>query len=531
MNQRITNLLKKSSQLLATVENLNKVHATFDKKNNIVRSTGNGLFYDIGRVRNVWKFLSLPTRAESRIIVGAFGSGKSAAIIQSILCHAVQMPKCSDGIRRSKWALVRNTLSQLETTTLADWMTWTKFLPPAIQNKSPTWQYKYTFNCDKDKIELEILLIPLDHVKDIRKLKSLQLTGAYINELSEIPKCIFDTITARITRYPSKDYFKYFYKGKAKDYVKWFPYQGILLCDSNATDEDHWLPKLEARQDELKSIEIYHQPPSCIKDENGKWINNPEADNIMSQHPNHYLNYLDKGEEFFRVYALGEYGSVSAGLPIYPEFQESWHVADDLWNKTEKDGIYYFGWDFGLTPAWLLGQRLSSGQILILHEIVTDDEQQGIEQLASFKVIPYINDKLPNKPYKSLADPAGMAGNQNNNISNIQVLNKLGIRTKAARTNNPESRQNAVRNYFNKNLCGQAAIKINRSCRTLIKALKSKYCWMRVGVIGKERYKNVPHKIHPYSDIVDCLEYILLEFATPIPVKKEQIDLTIRSNF
>jgi hypothetical protein len=45
------------------------------------------------------------------------------------------------------------------------------------------------------RLEAEFMFIALDREEDVRKLLSLELTGAFANELREIPKSIVDALS------------------------------------------------------------------------------------------------------------------------------------------------------------------------------------------------------------------------------------------------------------------------------------------------------------------------------------------------
>lgn len=58
-------------------------------------------------------------------IVGPVGSAKTTAILFKIIHRAaLQAPSPVDGIRRTRWVIVRNTAPQLADTTLKSWFTW-----------------------------------------------------------------------------------------------------------------------------------------------------------------------------------------------------------------------------------------------------------------------------------------------------------------------------------------------------------------------------------------------------------------------
>ena len=44
----------------------------------------------------------------------------------------------------------------------------------------------------------------MDDPKDVRKLLSLELTGAWVNECGELPKAVADGLTHRVGRFPTK---------------------------------------------------------------------------------------------------------------------------------------------------------------------------------------------------------------------------------------------------------------------------------------------------------------------------------------
>ncbi len=66
------------------------------------------------------KFHASKTRR--RGVMGPIGSGKSTAMCMEIMRRAQQQEPGPDGIRRTRWAVVRNTYRELKDTTLATWL-------------------------------------------------------------------------------------------------------------------------------------------------------------------------------------------------------------------------------------------------------------------------------------------------------------------------------------------------------------------------------------------------------------------------
>ena len=132
-------------------------------------------------------------------IVGPVGSSKTTGILFKIVYHATrQRPSPVDGIRRSRWVVVRNTLPQLKDTTINSFMTWFKHGEAGKWIASST-----TFVFKFGDVEAEVLFRPLDTPDDVNRVLSLEVTGAILDEFVEIPKEIVEALSGRCGRYPS----------------------------------------------------------------------------------------------------------------------------------------------------------------------------------------------------------------------------------------------------------------------------------------------------------------------------------------
>ena len=253
-----------------------------------------------------------------RVIMGPYGSGKSTWAITEIVKRACAVPVWHSGRRRSRWGIVRNTSGELSTTTLATWLAWFEDLGDVRKRQKPIMTYEHTFNDGKGIVELELLFIALDRPEDVRKIKSLELTGCYINELSEVPKAALAHMKGRVNRYPSKAFCKE-------------PYWSGIIADTNPPEDDHWIFK-DFEENSFEHHKLFKQPPGLIKDEDNKWVRNPYADNAAHL-PDNYYEMLAEGQsqEFVKVFCLGEYGSVGFGKRVYPEFNPDFHAIEFLY--------------------------------------------------------------------------------------------------------------------------------------------------------------------------------------------------------
>src|SRR4051812_20296977 len=90
-----------------------------------------------------------------RLIAGPVGSGKTTACIFELFRRACEQAKAPDGIRYTRFAIVRQTLSQLKQTVLKDITTWL----------NPVCSYKVsdsTITIEFGDVRSEWILIPLE---------------------------------------------------------------------------------------------------------------------------------------------------------------------------------------------------------------------------------------------------------------------------------------------------------------------------------------------------------------------------------
>ena len=102
---------------------------------------------------------------------------------------------------------------------------------------------------------------------------------------------------------------------------------------------------------------FFQQPPGLFEKE-GKYVPNPEAENIGNLHNGHgyYLNQVGgKTKEWIKVYVMGQYGTVQDGKPVYPEYKDETHYPGKQ-IRGNPSWPLILGWDFGLTPACVICQ-------------------------------------------------------------------------------------------------------------------------------------------------------------------------------
>ena len=441
-----------------------------------------------------------------RGVRGPVGSGKSVACCIEVFRRALAQQKGADGLRKSRWAIIRNTNPQLRTTTIKTWLDW---FPEADWGRF-TWSVPYTHRIKKGDIDLEVLFLALDRPEDVKKLLSLELTGIWINEAREIPKSIVDACTMRVGRYPSM-----------RDGG---PSWSGVIADTNAPEEDHWWPIMAGEvpvpdhipREQAKMLVkptnwlFFTQPSGMVerKDKEGQvdsYAPNPVAENRKNMMQSYYPNLIQgKTKSWIDVYVMNKLGHIQDGKPIYPMFATEVHVATEEIAVAAGHPVYV-GLDFGLTPAATIGQKVR-GRWLIQSEIVAID--MGIVRFAEV-----LRNELAIRFSVAsetiiYGDPAGDFRAQTDESTPFHILRGAGLRAFPAPSNSVDLRLEAVSSQLTKMVEGKPAFLVDRRCQQLIKGFEGGYSYKRMEVSG-ERYADKPDK-NMFSHVHDSLQYLLL---------------------
>lgn len=419
-----------------------------------------------------------------RGLMGPFGSGKSSGCVIELMKRAQAQSPMPDGVRRTRWACIRNTYPQLNDTTIKTLHQW---LPPNIFGHWKESTHTYVVDAFPG-VEIEILFRALDQPKHVANLLSIDLTGAWANEAREIPWTVIQALQGRVGRYPAQ-------RDGGPD---WF---GIFM-DTNPPDSDHWW----YRQFE----EVVRENWALFKQPSGV---SPHAENLPNLPAGYYKNLLSGlTEEAAKVYVHGQYGFVIDGKPVYPEYNDTLHCQPF---ELIKGQPITRGWDFGLTPACIFTQTTANGRWLIRSELVAD--QMGAERFAE-DVIRFSNEKFPGYKFSDVGDPAGNAMSQTDEKTCFQILKAKGIQIEGGEQN-PVLRIESVKKPLNTMISGKPALQLHPECKVLRKGFQGGYQYRRMQT-AKERYQDVPDK-NQYSHPHDALQYIATKlFARNLTASK-----------
>lgn len=434
--------------------------------------------------------------------MGPIGSGKSVACICEVLKNAHEQQPSPDGVRRTRWAIIRNTYPELLTTTLKTWLDWVPEAICPVNRAAPITARLKSPLPDGTRIDLEVIFLALDKPQDVKKLLSLELTGAFINEAREVPKAVVDGATSRVGRYPNKS--------------DGGPTRACVIADTNPPDDDHWWYRL-AEEETPDNWGFFRQPAALLRIDNGSQIKyepNPLAQNIDNL-PNGYGYYLNqlggKTSEWIKVYIEADYGTVEDGRPVYKStWNDRLHVTSEPIQANPKYPLI-LGWDFGLTPACIICQFYPSGKFAVLDELVS--EYSGIKQFGRDVVRPFLQQNYKGfRIATSVGDPAGQTGAQTDQKTCFQVLGDsfeeggVGIPSSPSPSNSIQARLDAVNHFLTKLVDANSAFYLSPKCTILRKGFNGGYKFNRVQVSGDERFKDVPDK-NRFSHPHDALQY------------------------
>lgn len=430
--------------------------------------------------------------ARMRAIMGPFRSGKSSGSVVEIVRRALAQKPGTDGIRRTRWLVVRNTFAQLEDSTIKTVHMW---LPPHYFGKYNKVEHNYTVTAF-EKCEIEIWFRALDRPDHVRNLLSVEVTGAWINEAREIPWAIIEAIDGRIGQYPNK----------AMGGPTWYG----MWMDTNPPDSDSkWYKFFEERKHDPSRVKIFKQPSGL----------SAQAENLSNlPSPLYYKDLAyGKAEEWIKVYIKGEYGFVADGKLIYPEYSDKIHCQD----IDPLPGVTIIrSWDFGLTPACIFSQLLPDGRWLVFDEMICEDNiTMGIDRFSD-DVIEHCNKAFRGDVrFEDWGDPAGDQRVQTDEKTCFNIMQAKGIMIEGS-IQDPTMRWEAVRKPLRTLVNGEPQFVLHSRCKVLRKGFLGGYARRRIMVSGPEKYSDKADK-NQYSHPHDGLQYGMVQYFAPALLKSQ----------
>lgn len=455
-------------------------------------------------------------RANHSIITGPLGSAKTTTTCYKMVELMKEQAPNRDGIRPSRSIAIRNTYPELMSTTAKDFLSIFEHLGTFKQGsiEPPSFRMRFRLR-DRTIVEHEMLFIALDRPKHIKKLRGHQVTWFWLSEVKELSKEIVDMADLRHGRYPSMQL------GGV------LPTWRGMIGDTNQCDEDHWLfnyQEVLKPNGDLEDWEFYVQPGGVVKVQ-GKWEENPHAENWLNLErmaPGYYRKGMQgKSEDWIKVNLGNQYGFVTDGRPVHPEYNDSVHCIDNIDYLPNLPIV--LGFDFGRTPACAILQEIGDTWYCL-------DEFCAVNMSAA-KFAPNLKNYLARNykgcKFKGWGDPAGAHQGEQVEHTAIEILNLNGIPCEPCDTQDPLQRRSGVSNPLTElAMNGRPRLLICKKAQMIRKGLAGKFCYRRLQVAGDEKFMEEPDK-NAWSHPVEALEYGLMGEGEGI----EALMAATRSNY
>jgi hypothetical protein len=409
-------------------------------------------------------------------------SGKSIASCFEIIRRAsIQKPDPNTGKHRTRCAVVRETVRQLQDTTIKSFLDW---FPPGVCGRYMRTTKTYFF--EVGDVECEIMFRALDDADDVANLNSLELTFAWFNECRDIAPEIVDAMSKRIGRFPS-----------AKDGG---PTWHGMWGDTNPPTMDSWWYYQMEGLDPKDGVSPNNNGWAVFKQPSGRSVYAENIENL----PDGYYDTQGRSEEYIRVFIDGEYGLSSAGMPVYKYFRTDYHMARDTLRPI-MNGVrpVIVGMDLGLTPAAVIGQQDARGRALILDECVSFD--MGVQRFMRTMLRPLLSERFSAAPVLIVTDPAGIQRAQTDERSAVDIIRAEGFKVIPAKTNNVSARINSVDDYLMRQVDGDPAFLLDPRCTQLKAAMMGGYRYKLRGDGDIDKNK--------HSHVAEALQYLMLHLG------------------
>lgn len=324
------------------------------------------------------------------------------------------------------------------------------------------------------------LLTPLERPEDARKLLSLNLTGALVEECREVRYEVTSALMGRIGRYPAPSRVKPTWEGVMFISNPWS--EGSEYHDNFVLEKpDDW---------------DFFQMPGGL---------DPNAENVEFLPDRYYERLMDgHSDEWIKVHVHGMFGDDMGGQAVYKSsFKTHDHTSEGM--RVNPMLPILIGIDFGRTPACVITQEDVGGRVLVFEELTSND--MGLRQFCEELLLPRIRTGYSQNRIFVVGDPAGVAKSQYSEETAYDVMEEFGLECVPAATNEPSQRLRAVEKYLLGTRQGSASFLINPSeCPVLFRGFQRDYRYKkkRDGELTPTPDKNDASHVH------DALQYACL---------------------
>lgn len=460
-------------------------------------------------------------------ITGPSGSGKTVGTVFKLVRFAVAaMPVTTSGVVKCRITVLRDNYRALYRTTLRSWFQW---FPPDYPGSSffggqdrPA-QHRLRLSTVRlvdgvrreVPVDLDVDFFAVGDVAIEELLKGYETSAGWANEGDLLAERVVPFLYDRTGRYPSRT-----------DLAAGTVLPRMVAVDFNPPAPSHFLWRAcatgsfqrsrpedpleaaladtEAANKPVSSVNFFHQPSGLSE----------EAENRAGKSREDYERAAAvMTENDVRRFVHGLPGYALDGRPVYArEFRRRSHVSPRP--LVVIPGLpLHIGFDQGMSPAAILFQVSSHGQVRVLRELFLG---QGVgygrflQSLIPMLTTPPLRD-LPPGAYT--ADPAGFYGADKvaGELAWAQTIAAgLGHAVYPAPTNEPATRIEAVKLRLSYQVDADTpGLLIDPSCDLLIEGFEAEYKFPKLSDKAAMEFGDAPVKNCP-ANLHDALQYGVL---------------------
>jgi hypothetical protein len=503
-----------------------------------------------------------------KCIVGAVGTGKTTAAIWEVGFNLPRRIYERWGITHTRWVVVRKTFEQLMDT---DWVEATDWFLQGkwhAQKKLYTVKWPASENCGSS-LTVDLIFHSCNTPEEEGKFRSMNLTGAWIDEANQIPVIVKNIIKGRLGRYPKR-------REVESDFV---PRYMIETCNPFPSDDPMYtmydwvgpqvveqpLPEVRCavceknysgtmvcpecgREGELTgradwrsgvydtNVLVRKLPPGPVpagvptKNHVGFWQEAGEnEENLRQGYWDAIRNDYKEAPEMVALLVEGKPGYKPEGKPVYRNYNREVHMskAPLIWKQMrdsytgELRGVpLLVGWDnTGDAPAAVVCQKVGPMSYQVLKEF--HDDRMGIIDFTKH-VLETLQTEYPGYEGVHYCDPAGFSQQSDSRgglTSNADLQREIcGIAVAPSRQE-LDLRISAIDQL----LARRDGLLIDLRCSRLLNGFFGGYVREENVRMGINEYKAIPKK-NKFSHIHDALQYALVIQIYP-KVKEPRPDI------
>lgn len=274
----------------------------------------------------------------------------------------------------------------------------------------------------------------------------------------------------------------------AKDRIEGVDYPLLFIAASNPPNHDHWIHE--------KFVEDKNPNYAIFKT---SMYDNPYLDKT-------YIETCEKeygkNESLFRRFVLGEFGFVSYGTPVFQGFKEAIHVRD---YEVNPDKPVLRGWDFGFNrPCCVFAQFDNEDRLVLLDTVLGN--KIHLEPFID-RIIKHSNEHFHYcKEWKDYCDIEGSYKDDNSDRTSVEIMNDKGIYPKFMKTSVNRGIE-MLQKRMNSMTDGIPNLTIKRGNKLMKEAFLGGYYYAR-NTKGSG-FKEEPEKDGFYDHMIDPTRYII----------------------